>query len=249
MVRNPTRRVEEVPQGGRWHGRRIQDRVRRTESGRCSTLNHQRTDSEATTEGDQFRDTCPALSPARNAGYLLQEIEAAGRHCRGRKPQIVCHAGHVRGVSKQVDSATLEKLSATGCEVRSSRAVAEVARSRSRQQGENQEYHERPVQPCYPLGMGCSQSHHPRKAKLETQKDSSRPDDRANQGLPFAPRGALPDRSVARCCEWTQSGRIAWSQVGRRRLRGIGSKRHSLCGQAEDHPLQDRSFPQADSTR
>jgi hypothetical protein len=109
----------------------------------------------------------------------------------------------------------------------------------------NQEHHERPVQPCHPLGMAYAQSHHPRKAERETQKNSSRFDERANQGLPFAPRRALPECCVARCRQWLRVGELLGLKWGRG-FRGIRSERHSFCGQAEDHSLQNGSFPQGE---
>ena len=42
----------------------------------------------------------------------------------------------------------------------------------TRQQGENQEHHERRVQPRHSLGMGDAESHYSRSAECQAQKDS-----------------------------------------------------------------------------
>ena len=143
-----------------------------------------------------------ALSPTRDAGYFLQELATSGNHSRGRKPQNVFHAGHIRRLSQEVDSATLEVLPTPGCKSFAGRTVAEVTSVSTRQQGEDQEHHERPVQPRHSLGMDHAQSHYLRSAKCEAQKYSGHSDHRANQVLPFASEGALPYRCHARCLKW-----------------------------------------------
>ena len=154
MVRNPTRWNEEISQSSGWHGRGIQDRVRRAKCGGRFTSHHQRTNPSAAIEGDLLRDPRPALSPTRNAGHLLQEVRAPRRNRRGREPKVVCHAGHLPRLFEEVDSATLEVVSSAGREVRAGRTMAEIPYLGTWQQGEDQEHHERRLQPCHSLGMG-----------------------------------------------------------------------------------------------
>src|SRR5437763_12497831 len=126
LARNPNQRQSEIPQDRGRIGRRIQDRVRGTECGGRFTSDHQRTNSSSAVEGDQFRDYRSTLSTTRNAGHFLQEIANAGRCGRGREPQIVCHAGHLRGLSAEVDSAALEVVSSAGRKGRAGRTMAEI---------------------------------------------------------------------------------------------------------------------------
>ena len=79
----------------------------------------------------------------------------------------------------------------------------------------------------------------------QTQKDSGRLDHRAGQGIPLTPERALPPRGAIRC---VSVGELLGLKMGGRELREIGSERHSFCGQAEDHSLQDGGFAQADSS-
>ena len=58
---------------------------------------------------------------------FLQASAAAGGNIRRRKPQVVCHAGHLRRLSEEVDSATLEVLPPAGRKGRAGGAVAETA--------------------------------------------------------------------------------------------------------------------------
>lgn len=154
LARNPNQRQSEIPQDRGRIGRRIQDRVRGTECGGRFTSDHQRTNSSAAVEGDQFRDSRSTLSTTRNAGHFLQEIANAGRCGRGREPQIVCHAGHLRGLSAEVDSAALEVVSSAGRKGRAGRAMAEIPSAGTWQQGQTQKHHERFVQPRHSAGNG-----------------------------------------------------------------------------------------------
>jgi hypothetical protein len=164
---------------------------------------------EQLTDEEAARQAIPALQLELNRGgaWLKTRSMTVSElvfHYRERelRPDTVWKTystqGDVRGVSEEMDSATLEKLSAAGREVRPSRAVAETAHSSTRQQGENQKYYERLVQSCHSLGMGGSQSNYARTAECDTQKDSSRLDHRANQGVPFPSQRALPDGCSAR---------------------------------------------------
>jgi len=69
--------------------------------------------------------------------------------------------------------------------------------------------------------VGYSQSHHLCAPKCQAQQDACRPNDRADQGFSFSSRRALQDCCTARCCKRSEGRRVAWSQMGRRRLRGF----------------------------
>lgn len=56
---------------------------------------------------------------------------------------------------------------------------------------------------------------------------SDRLNHRAGQGLPFTLERALPHCGAGRCVKRTASGRIAWSEMGGRELREIGTERHN----------------------
>src|SRR5207245_8307893 len=104
---------------------------------------HQRTNSSAAVERDQFRDSRSTLSTARNARHFLQEIANAGRGRRGRKPQIVCHARHLRGLSEEVDSAAMEIVSTSGHKTGPSQAVDQIHFLNTTTQYEDQEHYKR----------------------------------------------------------------------------------------------------------
>ena len=110
---------------------------------------------------------------------------------------------------------TLEIVSPSGCEGGAGGAVAEIPSVGARQQGEAQEHHERRVQPCHSLGMGNTQSHHLRSAECQAEKDSDRPDHRADQGISLKPERALPNCGLARCVKRAASRRVAWASNGR----------------------------------
>src|SRR5271166_267607 len=158
-------------------------------------------------------------------------------------------ADRVRGLFKEVDSATVEIISPSGCEGGPGGAVAEISSVGTWQPGENQEHHERRVQPCHSLGMGDTQSHHPGSAECQAEKGPDRPDDRADQGVSFKPERALSNCGLARCVKRPASRRVTWPQMAGRGLQIVGGKRHSVRGQAEDHSLQNGGLPEADSTR
>ena len=162
---------------------------------------------------------------------------------------FLCHTGHLRELSEEVDSATLEIVPAAGREVRSGGAVAEIPSPGARQQGQTQEHHERPVQPRHSLGVGDPQSHHSRPAECEAEKNTHRSDDRTDQGFSFASGRALPYCSTARRIQRVEGGGTAGTEMGRRGLRSARGKRHPFRGEAEDHPLQDGDLAQADTTR
>lgn len=168
VARNPNRRQSKIPQSARRIGRGIQDRVGGAECGGRFTSNHQRTNTSAAVKGHQLSDAGGPLPPTRNARHFLQEVATTGRCRRGREPQGVCHARHIRGLSEEVDSATLAIVPASGCETGTCRTMAEITFVSTRQQGEDQEHHERPVQPRHSLGMGNTQPHYSRAAECET---------------------------------------------------------------------------------
>src|SRR5581483_7634860 len=51
------------------------------------------------------------------------------------------------------------------------------------------------------------------------------------------------------CVQRPARGRAAWAQVGRCGFRQLGDQSFTLCGQAENHLLQDRGISQTDSSR
>src|SRR5215469_11691508 len=146
-----------------------------------------------------------------------------------------------------MDSAALEIVSPARCKTGAGRTVAEIRSIGTRQQGEDQKYHERPVQPRHSLGMGNTQSHHPGTAECQTQKDSDRSDNRANQGLLVSLEGAVPYCGVAWCVKRSESRRTARPQMGGRKLRVVRSECRPCGGQAEDHALQNGSLTEANS--
>ena len=101
-----------------------------------------------------------------------------------------------------------------------SRAVAEVACAGAGKQGEDQEHHERPVQPRPALGMDQQESNFQRSSERKAQEHPSRPHHRADPVLPVSSGGSLPHGGPARFSPadcgwescWASSGKMCTSR-------------------------------------
>jgi hypothetical protein len=83
-------------------------------------------------------------------------------------------AGHLRGLSQQMDSAWLKKLSRYRCEGSCLGAMAPLAAIRKRKQSQNSEHHECGLQSRCSLGTARCESHTHGASKRQADRDSYR---------------------------------------------------------------------------
>ena len=173
-----------------------------------------------------------------------------GARCGGRRSQIVCDAGDLRGLLEEVDSSPLACLPADGHQGRGRGEMAEESlfsenwRSVGEgQQGQDQKHHERALLPCHPVGMGREESNHERSPELETAKNTRRSDPGRDHGISKGIARSTPHDDRFGCFH-----RIAPGRTDRASVAGCGFRktvlhiRRSVVAMVEGAPKTEASL-------
>ena len=248
MVGERHRRKTNSPESAAWKLGRIPKRVQGPSGSGCSSLNHQRTNPSSAVEGDHHCDSRSTLSRTRDAGRFLQKASAYRDSLRARRrTQVLFDAGNLRGLPEKVDCAEMGFLPARRCQSSPGGTVVENRASGTGQQGQDQKYHERLVQPRDTVGMDGQESNHASSSERQTLQDSDRLVSGRDSTSLLLHQGTMPDCRDSRCGERFARGGTVGIEVGGCEIRSARIERDPLCFPSGRYSLQDGSFTQAGS--
>src|SRR5208337_2204766 len=177
----------------------------------------------------QFRDTCESLSSTRVAGHFQQNETRA--RCGRRRSQIVLDAGHLRGLSEEVDSSALASLQADGCQGNRSRKMAQESLfSEDRRpasaghKGQDQKHYERDLFSCDQMGMDREESNHERSSERETAESTRCSDAGRDHGISQGTARSTPHDDRVGCIH-----RVAPRRTDRASVAGFGFRKPHLA--------------------